>query len=215
MGGACLARPSLNFRELGEWQVITVKVNNFPMSLSIETIKKRFPTKTEFRLVFGVIAFLVFGWAIWRFLYELPSQLLNTRLLDIFFNFMVLMATALLESVFVGFSLALLSFFLPVRWFRDGFVYNAFATLSVMVGVIFWYRKVFVNDDFFPPLNVVYTGVIIFFLVWMALLLILHYGKSLQRFVRSIEERIEVFLYLYIPLGIIGFITILVMSVVS
>jgi hypothetical protein len=185
------------------------------MSLFVETIKKRFPTKSELQLVFGVIVFLVFGWAIWRFLFELPSQLLNTRWVDILFNFMVLMATALLESIFTGFALALLSFLLPVKWFREGFLSKSFVTLCVMVGVIVWYQKVFVNDDFFPPMNVVYTGMIIFFLVWVALLLIIHYGKSLQRFVHFLEERIEVFLYLYVPLGIIGFLTLLVMSLLA
>ncbi len=185
------------------------------MSLFVETIKKRFPTKTELQLVFGVIVFLVYGWAIWRFLFALPSQLLNTRWVDILFNFMALMATALLESVFIGIILTLMSFLLPAKWFREGFLYKGFVTLCVMVGVIFWYQKVFVNDDFFPSMDIVYSGVIIFFLVWVALLLIIHYGKPLQRFVHSLEERIEVFLYLYIPLGIIGFLTILVMSVVA
>lgn len=186
-----------------------------PMSLFVETIKKRFPTKTEIRLTFGVIAFLVFGWAIWGFLYELPSQLLNTRWMGIIFNFMALMATALLESVFVGIGLVLLSFLLPVKWFRKGFSYKSFVTLCVMVGVIFWYRRVFVNDDFFPAMDIIYRGLAMFSLVWVALLLIFHYGKPLQRFVLSIEERMEVFLYLYVPLGIISLLTVLVTSVVA
>ena len=190
-------------------------MNGSLMSLFVETIKKRFPTKTEIRLAFGVIAFLVFGWAIWGFLYELPSQLLNTRWMGIIFNFMALMATALLESVFVGIGFVLLGFLLPVKWFRKGFSYKSFVTLCVMVGVIFWYRKVFVNDDFFPAMDIIYRGLAMFFLVWVALLLIFHYGKPLQRFVHSIEERMEVFLYLYVPLGIIGLLTIIVTSVVA
>ena len=185
------------------------------MSLFIETIKKRFPTKAELQLVFGVIVFLVFGWAIWRFLFELPSQLLNTHWLGIVFNFMALMATALLESIFTGIILALLSFLLPVKWFREGFLYKSFVTLCVMVGVIFWYQKVFVNDDFFPAMDIVYRGLALFFLAWVALLLIFHFGKPLQCFVLSIEERMEVFLYLYVPLGIIGLLIVFVMSVVA
>lgn len=179
-----------------------------------ETLRKKFPTRSELQLVFGVIVFLVFGWAVWNFLFELPSQLLNTRWMGILFNFMVLMAAALLESLFIGFSLALLSLFLPVKWFREGFVYKSFVTLCTLVGLIAWYQKVFVNDDFFPPMDIVYRGVTIFFLAWVALLLIIHLGKPLQRFVHILEERMEVFLYLYIPLGVLGLITILVMSVV-
>lgn len=190
-------------------------MNGSPMSSFVEIIKKRFPTQVEVRLVFGVIAFVVFGWAIWNFLYELPSQLLNTRWMGIIFNFMALMATALLESIFVGIGLAFLSFLLPMKWFKEGFSYKSFVTLCVMVGVIFWYRRVFVNDDFFPAMEIVYRGLAIFFFSWVALLLIFHYGKPLQRFVLSLEERMEVFLYLYIPLGIIGLLTILVTSVVA
>ncbi|MGD8405926.1 MAG: hypothetical protein PVJ21_19885 [Anaerolineales bacterium] len=178
-------------------------------------MKKRIPNKTEIRLVFGIIVFLVFGWAIWFFLYELPSQLLNTRWVDIIYNFMTLMATALLESIFTGIGLMVLSFLLPIKWFREGFPYKSFVTLGVMVGIIFWYRKVFINDDFFPSIDIVSSGLIIFFLVWVALLFAIHYGKPLQRFVYFLEERIEIFLYLYVPLGIIGFLTILIMSVVA
>jgi len=185
------------------------------MSLFFKTLKKRFPTRTELQLVSGVIVFLVFGWSIWQFLYEIPSQLLNTRMMDIGLNFLVLMATALLESTFILTGLVLLSLLLPLKWFREGFLYKSFVTLCVMVGLIFWYRRVFVNDDFFPPLDVVYTGVIIFFLAWVALLPIIHYLKPLQRFVLSIEERIEVFLYLYVPLGVIGLLSILVMGVLA
>ena len=155
------------------------------MSLFVETIKKRFPTKTEMRLVFGVVVFLVFGWAIWRFLFELPSQLLNTRWVGIVFNFMTLMATALLESIFTGIALALLSFLLPVKWFREGFLYKSFVTLCVMVGVIFWYQKVFVNDDFFPPMNVVYTGLLIFFLVAIGMVI----GWFLQSFFKHRSDK--------------------------
>ena len=66
----------------------------------------------------------------------------------------------------------------------------------------------------FPPMDILYRGGIVFFILWVALLVSLHYVKPLQRFAFFIEERVEVFLYLYVPLGVIGFLAILVRSVV-
>ena len=177
-------------------------------------VKKGFPAKSELRLVFGSIVFLVFSWSIRIFIFELPSQMLNTRWVDILINFLVLMATALLESMFILTGLVLLSVFLPGSWFRNSFVSKSFATLLVLMGFITWIRRMFPSDDYFPPMDILYRGGIVFFILWVALLVSLHYVKPLQRFAFFIEERVEVFLYLYVPLGVIGFLAILVRSVV-
>jgi hypothetical protein len=185
------------------------------MYLIDSIVKKRFPDKTELRLVFGVIVFLVFSWAIWKFLYDLPAQLLSTYWTDIILHFLTLMATALIESVITAIGILFLSLLLPVKWFRDGFLYKSFVTLILLTGLIMWIRRVFVHDDYFPPINVLYIGGIIFFIGWVFLLVLFHYVKPLQRFVHFIEDQIEVFLWLYIPLGIIGFFALLLASVMS
>ena len=181
----------------------------------IKIIKNRIPNRTELRLVFGMVVFAVFSWAIWNFIYEMPSYLLNNRWLDIVWIFQILMATALLESVIVTMGLLLLGFLFPAKLFRDGFPHKSFVTLALAAGGMVWIRKIFAFDGYFPPMVSLYRGGIVFFVTWFALLFIIHFIKPLQRFVLVVEERIEVFSYFYVPLGLIGFITLLFRSVGS
>jgi hypothetical protein len=184
------------------------------MSWIGDAVKKRIPNRAELKLVFGVVVFAVFSWTIWNFIYEIPSSLLSNRWSNILWNFQTLMAAALVESVLVTIGLSLLGFLFPAKLFRDGFPYKSFVTLVLLVGVVVWVRDVFASDDFFPPLITVYRGGIVFFVVWIALLVIIHFAKPLQRFVLFVEERTDVFSYLYIPLGLIGLISLLLKNVV-
>ena len=185
------------------------------MRLIGSIVKKRLPDKTELRLVLGVIVFLVFSWAIWKFLYDLPSHLLNTYWVDIFLQFLTLMAAALLESIVITMGILFISLLLPVRWFRDGFQYKSFVTLILLTVLMIWVRRVFAHDDYFPPMETLYIGGTTFFVAWVSLLIIFHYVEPLQRSVIFVEDRVEVFLWLYVPLGVIGFLALLLMSVVN
>ena len=180
-----------------------------------DAVKERIPNGTDLRLVFSAVVFVVFSWAIWSFIYEIPSYLLNSRWSNIVWKFQTLMAAALLESVLVTIGLSLLGFLFPAKLFRDGFPYKSFVNLVMMVGAMVWVRDVFASDDYFPPMVNLYQGGIIFFVVWVVLLVIIHFVKPLQQFVFFVEERVEVFAYLYVPLGLIGFISLLIKSVVS
>lgn len=183
------------------------------MALINSLLKEKIPNKTEIWFVFSTITFSVFSWSIWKFIYQIPSDLLNTRWGDIVWNLQALMAAALLESILVSLGMVFLSFILPVKWFRDGFRYKGFVTLLIMIGVVTWSRKVFVYDDYFPAIDILYKGGIIFFTTWVALLITIHIVKPIQKIVAFIEKRVEVFSYLYIPLGFIGLIALLIKSV--
>ena len=185
------------------------------MRLIDDIIRKRLPARTELRLVFGVIVFLVFSWSIWKFLYDLPSHLLNTNWVDIVLLFLTLAATALIESLVITLGILVLSLLLPVKWFRDGFLYKSFVTLVLLIGLMVWIRRIFVHDDYFPSIDILYIGGIIFFVTWTLLLILFHYVESLQRIVLFIEDRIEVFLWLYVPLGAAGFLVLLLLSVMN
>jgi hypothetical protein len=81
--------------------------------------------------------------------------------------------------------------------------------------MIMWVRRVFVHDDYFPSVDVLYVGGAIFFAAWVSSLVLFHYVKPLQRFVLFVEGQVEVFLWLYVPLGIVGFLALFLVSVVG
>lgn len=165
--------------------------------------------------MFGVIVFLVFSWSIWKFLYDLPSHLLNTYWVDIVLLFLTLAAAALIESLVITLGVLVLSLLLPVKWFRDGFLYKGFVTIVLLTGLMVWVRRIFAHDDYFPSMDTLYFGGTIFFVTWVFLLILFHYVEPLQRIVLFIEDRIAVFLWLYVPLGVVGFLVLLLKSVVN
>lgn len=185
------------------------------MRLIADVLRKRIPTRAEIQLIFSLVVFIVFGWAIWIFLYELPAYLVSSHWGGIISQLLVRMASALFESLLITSLLVLLSFVLPSKWFRIGFSYKGFITLLVMVILTFWIRDVFVNDDQFPPMDLLYKGGGILFSAWVALLFMIHRWTGLQRMVKGLLERIEVFLYIYLPLGLIGLGYLLLINVVD
>ena len=70
--------------------------------------------------------FVLFGWSIRGFFFEIPSFLLYFGLGDIASILFYMMAFALLESFFVTGGLVIFSMVFPSNWFKSGFGYKGF-----------------------------------------------------------------------------------------
>ena len=70
--------------------------------MAINFIKKRLPERNEFYAVLGIVIFVVFGWSMRGFLYEVPSFINYFRVGQILAIFAYMMGFALLESFLVA-----------------------------------------------------------------------------------------------------------------
>ena len=126
-----------------------------------DTIRTRLPSGHEILLVFGVVAFAVFGWSIRGFLYKLPAFTLYFGAGANLAVLAYMMAFALLESVLVVGFLVALSAILPSGWLRSGFAYKAFLIVVVATAAMIlfegYYQASFFKDILagqtymFPP----------------------------------------------------------------
>jgi hypothetical protein len=65
-------------------------------------------------------------------------------------------------------------------------------------------------NNTFPPMGLLLRAAGITFGIWVFLLLAFHYAKTLQKAILIVSDRIGVLAYLYIPLGILGFVVVFV-----
>jgi hypothetical protein len=167
-------------------------------------------------LVFGAVIFAVYGWSIRGFFYKLPSFMLYFGLGANLAILCYMLAFALLESLLVTSLLVLVSVILPSRWLKAGFAYKAFLVILVatIAMILFegYYRAAFLKDILagqtypFPPFILGMAGSI---LALAALLWLFHWKPRLQAYALDVAERMSLFTYIYVPLGIIGLVVVL------
>lgn len=161
----------------------------------------------EVSTVFGTVVFFVHSWSVRGFLFQLPSFLYYSRPGEILSIFCYMMAFALLESTLVTGGLILLSIILPMKWFRQGFVYKSFLTTvvaSVAITLLQGY-----TERTFPPFDVIYRGMGISSAILISLILAFHNIKFLQRGAEFIMDKLSIMAYIYVPLGIISLIVVI------
>jgi hypothetical protein len=165
----------------------------------------RIPHRQEILYVFGGIIFVIFSWSIRGFLYQIPALLLYYRLLDIISVLFYLLAFALFESLLILAGLILIGVILPRKWFLEGFAYKGF--LSFLVASFAMTRLqdyLFLLDYSAPPMNIIYLGTAVVLIIIVALILLFQKVAWLQKTLLFLEERLQIFIYLYVPLGVIG-----------
>lgn len=160
--------------------------------------------------VFALCAFFVFGWSIIWFFQKLPNWLPYLKVSDLAMILAYSQGFALVESIAVFLPLLGLAAILPRRWFaaqfvaRAGVLVLALALWTVLFQLIF--EAVIINWT--APEFVVWFGLA---LLSIALAYVLvHRSDRTARALVGLAERMTVFVYIYVPLGIIGLLVILV-----
>lgn len=170
-------------------------------------LKSKFPDRSEALQVFSVILFLVFSWAIYMIFYVLPAWLMEMTAVEILTVCAYVFSFALLESLFVLGGMALLSLALPARIFKQKFVPQG-SLLTILLGAaaylihprtaeLIQFRLLYLA---LTPL-IVLAGIIIltFFLAFLFERL-----PGLMRAVTALAERMTIFVYIYLPLGVLS-----------
>lgn len=169
------------------------------------TLRERLPEQREVLYVFGGVVFFVYSWAIRGFLYQFSSLRLYHTVGEIFAVFSYLMAFALVESLVIMGALIGIGFLLPDKWLRQGFAYKGFAAVVVTGIAMVWLHYYLYSLNYtLPPMSVIYFAFGIAAAGLIVLIWVLEHIPQVKRFFLSIQERLQVFLYFYIPVGLLG-----------
>lgn len=145
---------------------------------------------------------LIFGWNFYQFLVILPGWMQYLTFGEIFDLYSVNLQYSLIDSAILGLALIVAYWLTPARW-HDQFIYRA--SISVIYILIFIMALSVFSVSPEKLIGWVTVGIL--------LLAIMHGIAGRWRggkpAVESIADRTIIFLYLYIPLSVLGVINLL------
>jgi hypothetical protein len=170
--------------------------------MTLDLIRKRFPHRSEVIAVFGVAVFMCFTWTMIGFFNKLSSFILYFTLGEIANIFAFMMAFALLESLVAAGLLLLLSVVLPSSWLKEGFAFKGFVILLVATLTAILFQKAL--RDYFPSLQMLLSYSVLPLLAIALLLWVVHSRPKIQNILLSVQDRILIMLFIYVPIGVLG-----------
>ncbi|MBI3167336.1 MAG: hypothetical protein HYZ22_02575 [Chloroflexi bacterium] len=177
----------------------------------MEWIKKRLPNQQETQAVFGFLVFAIFTWSIRGFLYKLPSFLLYYDIGEILGVFCYMMAFSLFESlVLMGILLFIAG--ISGEWLVKGFSHKS-GLVILVVGIAMIYFQNSLSSKLPTLTGLAASAAFVLFILVVFEVLLLKF-ESLQTMFNNILERFSVFSYFYVPLGLIGFVGVIIRNVI-
>ena len=179
-----------------------------PRSLPrLDVLKSRLPVFRELFPVFSVFIFSGFSWGLYRIFWYVPSWLKYLSVSKIWIIAAYVATFALLESMFMTVLLVLFSLFFPARYFKDQFALQG-ASLAGLLSLSAYLLQRKINLVYRLELwqLAFFSFLLLTGLVLSVFLFYLLYTRVpvLARFVGGLAERITIFSYIYIPLGVFG-----------
>jgi hypothetical protein len=173
--------------------------------------------KSELMSVFAASAFPVYAWTLLHLFRILPSWLKFLTLAEIVSTSLYALSFALFESALILVGLALLAAILPSRFFRD-----QFAAQGSLLAWLFSVWMVFLQANFSRAVDwslreFALVSVAIFLAFSLSTAVICYLGiyriQVVRQAILSLAERMIIFLYLYVPLGVLGFVVMLARNI--
>lgn len=168
-------------------------------------LSARVPSINEIVLVFAFTAFLVYGRALYVFIWKLPSwlKLLTTGEILIVLSYSLVLSLA--ETAAIALALLMISFILPANWFRNSFavrgVWIAFVCLVSLIALFGFF------DILFPHIVKILWR---WSAVTIGMAFLAAFIAPRVHFMRVASlwfaDRTIIFLYLLIPASVIGLI---------
>jgi hypothetical protein len=168
----------------------------------LEFISTRFPHRSEIISVYSVAVFLCFSWTILGFLNKLSSFILYFTIAEIADIFVFMMAFALLESLASTALIVLLSMVLPRGWLREEFSLRGSALLVLLALASIVSQKLLQDD--FPQTIWMVTGLAVPLVLFATLVVFIRRFTKLQQLLFTIQDRISIMLFIYLPLGFVS-----------
>lgn len=151
---------------------------------------------------------MIYSWALRGFIYQLSSLILYHSLGDIFAILAYMMGLALLETLLAMSLLLFLALLLPPGWLRKDFGYKAFLILLI-AGAASVALEHYLTEKMTGMAWLAGGMGLALLLLAGSLLLAAHFPR-IRALLRGFLERLSIFTWLYVPVGIIGLLVVLV-----
>jgi hypothetical protein len=170
-------------------------------------LKSLLPDSGQILPAFSAIVFVVYTWSLYRMFFQLPSWLGYLSLENVLSLAAYVLMFALFESLILLIVLLVFGAILPASWLRKDFaVQGSTLTGVAALGAYLVQRKVGLLYKLSPEQLLVNTLLILAGLTLVLAVSAFIYQRLpvLHKWVHSLAERMTVFTYLYVPLGILA-----------
>jgi hypothetical protein len=169
--------------------------------------KRRMPARDEILLVLSLAAFLVFSWSLRMLFYQVSAFILSYSLWETLSIAAYMLMFALLETLLVTFFMVVLAVLLPGALLRDGFAYKASFALLAAAAISIHLQIVMTNQ---PKISFLLIELGRGLALWLVPVLLTRYVGFIRKIVLEVLDRLTIFSYLYLPLGILSLLVVIV-----
>ncbi len=157
--------------------------------------------------VCGVIVAVIYSWNLYRFVWILPSWLKFLTVGEIFNILSMTLAISFLDTLLVLGLLIIVALIVPFQWFRDDFVFRGcLFGLYVLIFAVYLASNV-VPLNLLPVYSMGSLVVFIFLQLWGGRVL------RIRSLVLVLADRAIVFLYVYLPMTLVGIVSIVLRAI--
>ena len=172
-----------------------------------DILKRRFPARSDILLVASMASFCLFSWELRNYFYQVPALMLSYRLWDLVSIAAYALAFALFETVLVMAVMLALAFLLPGFALRDGFGYKGSFLILALAAVSIHLQLVMNNQ---PKPQFLFAELARLLGMWLIPVLLIHFIPQVKKIVLEVLDRLTIFGYVYIPLGIASLLIVIV-----
>ncbi|MEW5871489.1 MAG: hypothetical protein AB1894_19605 [Chloroflexota bacterium] len=182
------------------------------MTILYQKIASRLPTKGQIAPVFSLIIFIAFSWMLYHIFRQTTSWLYYMGMLDVMVVYAYAFSFTLVESASILLLLLVFCLVSPARFFKDKFVAQGTLQVLVVSGITYGLRN---SIELIPKQDIqtmaAIPGLFLVVMIISILLfsLILDRLQFLSRLLNAIADRMIIFAYIYVPLGLVGAIVVI------
>jgi len=180
-------------------------------------IRHKIPTRQETLPVFSTILFIVFSWMFFQFFIQVPSWIfyMDARKLLVMFTYVV--SFSLAESlVLMGFVIFLCLVF-PRRMFKEQFIAQGTVQVLIISIITYFIRQrieLFQKFEIWKLLTIPVVALAVILLSVLVFALIFSRFEKVPRLIESLADRMTIFAYLYLPLGVLGLVVVVLRNII-
>ena len=158
-------------------------------------------------LALSMAAFLVFTWSMRALFFNFPAFILSYTIGEILVIAAYMLAFALLETLMVILVMVLLAVILPGALLREGFSYKASFCFITFAAISIHLQYVMTNQP-----NISYLALELgrALILWLIPVLLVRFVSVVRKVVMEVLDRLTIFSYIYLPLGIISLFVVII-----
>jgi hypothetical protein len=175
------------------------------------SLRERLPARRDLLSVFATAAFIVYTWTMCVSFWKLPSWLFFLETGEILSIYSYAFLVNFVESVLLLSAALVPCIFLPRVWWRDIFVARGAILVVAILGTVQ------LNLSRYPTLDLrdlfIESQLVWWFhALWLTVLITWMAGRveRLKKGLENVADQLSVFLYVYIPLTVVGLIIVIV-----